>query len=60
MPCVSEKLAAKLGAHFDGTQVVYSMRRGARARVADGREMSIQEQTRVMHVTVLTRGHPWR
>lgn len=60
--CESEKLAANLGAQFDGTQVVSTVRNsGSEAKVADGREMPIQKQTRLAHMTVLTPcGHPLR
>lgn len=54
--CASEKLAAKLGAYFDGIRVVHPSRKSPRDRVADGREVPIQEQTRFVSVTVRT---PW-
>lgn len=54
--CESEKLAARLKAHFDETQILSSVRKSAKAKVADGREMSIQDQTLLVDETVLT---PW-
>ena len=54
--CISEKMAADLGAHFEGTRIVYPMTKTAKARVADGRELAIKNQTRRMNVTILT---PW-
>lgn len=48
----SEKIAAKLGAHFHGTQIISPMqifspmRKSAKAKLADGREMSFESRHR--------------
>lgn len=42
---ISEKMTAGLGAHFEGMRVAYPMQRTAKARVSDGRELAIEQQT---------------
>lgn len=52
--CVSEKVAAELGIHFNRAKIVYPQRKSAKDRVAGGRESPIKEQGRSPYVTIPT------
>lgn len=52
--CICEKMAAEIGAHFEGTRNIYPMRRTTKARVAYGRELVIKQRTRRVSATILT------
>lgn len=51
--CKSEKVAVKLGPRFEGTRMVFPIRRSAMAGVADRRELPLEQQTCALGVAFL-------
>lgn len=54
--CISKGMANDLGSHLEGTRIVFPIQKLARARVADGQELAIRNQTRRISVAILM---PW-
>lgn len=50
--CVSVMLARKLEAYLKRQEMIYLMRRKAKAQVADRRELSVERQTCMAGVTI--------